>query len=111
MSDPIVLSFKELAALIVRDRGIREGNWGVWVKFGIGATNIGEDVNTLLPAAIVPILELGIQEFDSESGLTVNASELWAEPAEKDSGRRASRQNDVRARAKRTRKKQPPVDR
>jgi hypothetical protein len=30
----------------------------------------------LLPAAIVPILEIGLQKFDKETNLSVNAAEV-----------------------------------
>jgi hypothetical protein len=57
--------FKELAALLAREAGVHQGHWGIYVRFGLGASNVGQTQEDLLPAAIVPIVELGIQEFDS----------------------------------------------
>ena len=56
----------------------REGHWGIFVRFGLGAGNVPNvnDNNKLLPAAIVPILELGIQKFSEPNDLTVDASRI-----------------------------------
>lgn len=72
-----MFSFKELAEMLVRKQGIREGHWGVLVKLGIAGANIpsGPDKN-LVPAAIVPLLEFGIQKFEEANNLTVDAAEL-----------------------------------
>lgn len=79
----IKFTMPEMAEILVKQQDIHEGFWGIYVKFGIGATNISgqseesspEKVN-LLPAAIVPVLELGIQRFDSPNSLTVDASKV-----------------------------------
>jgi len=67
-------TYKELAEALVKQQGIHEGLWGVYVKFGINATNIGTTPNDIVPAAIVPILEIGIQRFKEENNLTVDAA-------------------------------------
>lgn len=67
-------TYKELAEALVKQQGIHEGLWGVYVKFGINATNIGPTPNDIVPAAIVPILEIGIQRFKEENNLTVDAA-------------------------------------
>jgi hypothetical protein len=71
-------SFKELATLLVREQGIKEGHWGIAVRFGIQGANIGSSPagNDLVPAAIVPVLEVGIQRFDSPNALTVDAEKV-----------------------------------
>ena len=69
-------TFKELAELLVRDRGITQGHWGVYVKFGLQAGNVGPTPTDIMPAAVVPILELGIQRFDEPNALTIDAAKL-----------------------------------
>jgi hypothetical protein len=68
--------FKELAALLAREAGVRQGHWGIYVRFGLSASNVGPTQEELRPAAIVPIFELGIQEFDAPNSLTVDAATL-----------------------------------
>jgi hypothetical protein len=58
----------------VRAQCIVDGHWGVFLKFGIQGGDFGTGPNELLPAAIVPILEIGIQRFDEPNALTVDAS-------------------------------------
>lgn len=67
-------TFKEIAALLVKDAGVKEGHWGVSVKFGLQGTNVGMTEDDLRPAAIVAMLELGLQQFDTPNGLTVDAA-------------------------------------
>jgi hypothetical protein len=69
-------SFKELAALMVRDQGIHEGCWGLAVRFGISATNAGVSDSDLRPTALVPIVEIGLQKFEEVNNLSVDASEV-----------------------------------
>jgi hypothetical protein len=69
----ITFSFKEIAELLIKRQRIHEGIWGIYVKFGIGAMNMGPTEGEVRPTAIVPILELGLQKFDKESNLTVDA--------------------------------------
>jgi hypothetical protein len=70
--------FQELAAILVRQQGITQGLWGIYVEFGLGAANIntapGEKV--LAPAAINIVQKIGIQQFPEANNLTVNAAEV-----------------------------------
>jgi hypothetical protein len=78
MAEPsqIMFSFKEIAAALVKQQGLKEGIWGISVKFGLKAMNIGDSENDVRPAAIIPILEIGLQKFDKESNLTVDAAKI-----------------------------------
>jgi len=73
----IEFDYKEVAEALVRNNDIHEGLWGVWIKFGIQGANLaggpggGKDIT---PAAIVPIIKIGLQRFDEENNLTVDAS-------------------------------------
>jgi hypothetical protein len=75
-SNQIVYTYKELATLLVKDRGIHAGFWGIYAKFAFQALNLGRTPSDLLPAAIIPILEIGLQKFDKETNLSVNAAEV-----------------------------------
>jgi len=69
-------NFKELAEILVKDQNIHEGLWSIYVKFGINAANVGTGPSDLLPTALVPVLEIGIQKQDKTNSLTVDAAEV-----------------------------------
>lgn len=75
-ANQILYSFKELATLMVKDRGIHAGLWGVYVRFGISAANAGVSDGDLKPTALVPIIEIGLQKFDQLNNLCVDAAEV-----------------------------------
>lgn len=83
-NEPILVNYKELAELMVKQRGIHEGHWGVYVRFGLRAANMNiqqEDMSIhLLPTAILPILEIGIQPFNNATDLTVDAATINPKP-------------------------------
>lgn len=62
--------------MLVRHANITSGHWGIYIRFALGATNIGPDKNNLMPAAIVPVAEIGISQFAEPSNLTVDASQV-----------------------------------
>jgi hypothetical protein len=71
----IVFTYKEVVESLVRKHEIHEGIWGLYVRFGISAANIGrEPTAELMPAAIIPVLEIGLQKFDAENNLSVDAA-------------------------------------
>jgi hypothetical protein len=70
----IIYTFKELAALLVKDQDKHEGHWGVYVKFGISAMNVGQTDNDIKPTALVPVLEIGLQKFEELNNLSVDAA-------------------------------------
>ncbi len=67
---------QELAEILIKHKDIHEGLWGIYVEFGIGATNIGQGPDDLLPAAVVPILKLGLQRFSEPNNLTADAAKV-----------------------------------
>lgn len=72
--------FKELAEILVRDQNIKEGLWGIYIEFGLGAANINTDPSSgtkvLAPAAINVVQKIGIQKFPEPSNLTVDAAKI-----------------------------------
>ncbi len=85
----ISFDHKEVATALVRQAGLHEGIWGLWVEFGFRAANIGtsdKPGKDLTPAAIVPINQIGLQRFDEENALAVDASKVNpAPPSEEES--------------------------
>ena len=79
-------SFKEVAEALVRKADLHEGVWGIVFQFGIQGANIGtteKPGDDMQPAAIVPILGLGLQRFDKESNLSVDAAKVNPKPKRK----------------------------
>jgi|ERR1700674_2262363 len=71
----IAFTHKEVAEVLVRHQGLREGIWGLYVEFGLGAANVGPSEN-LNPVAIVPVLKIGLQRFPEINNLSVDAAQL-----------------------------------
>lgn len=75
---PQIFTFthQELAEILIKQKNFHEGLWGIYVEFGIGAMNIGQGPNDLLPAAIVPVVKLGLQRFSELNNLSVDAAKV-----------------------------------
>src|SRR5262252_9446056 len=82
----VIFSHKEVVEALIRQQGIHEGIWGLWIKFGIQGANIGLGSPGLVPAAIVPVLEIGLQKFDEVNNLSVDAAEVNPTPARSEGG-------------------------
>jgi hypothetical protein len=78
----ILFKHKELAEILVKHQGIHDGIWGLFVNFGIGASNIGPSEADLQPAAIVPVLGIGLQKFEKETNISVDAAKVNPLPKE-----------------------------
>jgi hypothetical protein len=75
-STNIKFSFHEIVTAMLKAADIHDGIWGLFVRFGLGASNVGESETTLRPAAIVPIVEIGLQKFEKESSIAVDAAKV-----------------------------------
>jgi hypothetical protein len=77
-----LFDYKEVAEALIKKEDIHEGLWGIYMEFGLGAANIPADPSgqMFLPAAIVPVVKIGIQRFDQPSSLTVDAAEVNPAP-------------------------------
>jgi hypothetical protein len=69
-----VFTHKEVVEALLRKQGIHDGIWGLYIKFGIKAANVGGSPSEIMPSAIIPILEIGLQKFDKESNIAVDAA-------------------------------------
>lgn len=75
-----LFNYKEISEVLVRHLDLHEGIWGIYIEFGIQGANIGQEDN-LTPAAIVPVVRVGLQRFDKLNSLSVDAAEV--NPAKK----------------------------
>lgn len=73
-------SHREIAEILIKQQGLHEGIWGLYVRFGLGASNVGESPAQIQPAAIIPVLEIGLQKFDQETGISVDAAKVNPKP-------------------------------
>lgn len=78
MAEPtqILFKYQELAEVLARHANVTAGHWGIYIKFALSASNVGSDKNSLLPAAIVPVVEIGIRQFEEPCNLTVDAAQI-----------------------------------
>jgi hypothetical protein len=84
----IVFSYQEIVETLVKKQGLHDGIWGLFVRFGLKATNIGASDTDLRPAAIIPVLEIGIQRQDEQTNLTVDAAKVNPEPQKRQAKKR-----------------------
>lgn len=69
-------SHKEVVSALLKLQGIHKGIWGLYVEFGIGAGNVGPSTDEMQPAAIIPVLKIGLQKFDAITNISVDAAEV-----------------------------------
>jgi hypothetical protein len=72
----ITFTHREIVETLIKRQGLHEGIWALFVRFGLGASNIGPTLSEVNPTAMVPILELGLQKTDKESNIAVDASKI-----------------------------------
>jgi hypothetical protein len=72
----LTFTFKEIVIALVKAQGIHEGIWGLFVNFGLSAQNVGPNENELRPSAMIPLLSLGLQKFEKETNLSVDAAKV-----------------------------------
>ncbi len=72
----------EIVELMLKKMGIHEGIWALFIRFGIGASNVGPSESELNPAAIIPVLEIGLQKFEKETNVSVDAAKVNPKPVE-----------------------------
>ena len=69
----IKFKFRDVATALVKERGIHEGYWSIYVRFGIKAVNIGFDGSDPMPTALIPILDMGLTKTE-QGPLAVDAA-------------------------------------
>jgi len=71
-----MFSHKELVELMIIKQGLHEGIWTLSVRFGMQATNFGAnpDGSDILPTALIPVLEIGINRTEKVNNISVDAA-------------------------------------
>lgn len=82
IADRYTFTHQELAEMMVKSQDIHEGNWGLYVEFGLKGTNVKTD-ESMAPAALVLVQKLGLQRFEESSPLAVDAAEVNPVPPKK----------------------------
>jgi len=72
----LTFTHKEVVKALLQSQGIHKGIWGLYVEFGIGAANVGPNQEEIQPAAIVPLLKIGLQQFNAVTNISVDASDV-----------------------------------
>jgi hypothetical protein len=72
----ILFSYKEVVTAMLKEQNITSGIWGLFVRFGLNAANVGPSAADVRPAAIVPIIEIGLQKMPKESNIAVDAAKV-----------------------------------
>lgn len=86
--DRHVLTHAELVTAILRQKNVHDGLWMLLAEFGIAGMNIGPSKSELSPAAVVPILKIGIVRVDDKhdlvgSNIVVDAAAAHPTPPRK----------------------------
>ena len=69
-----LMSYKEIAEVLVKHLNVHEGYWSIFLKFGIQAANMSVNNSAYMPTAIVPVLEIGINREAEMGPLAVDAA-------------------------------------
>lgn len=72
----IQLTTKQVVEAMLKQQGITNGIWGLWVEFGIGAANVPGPTGIVSPTALVPITKLGLQSMSQVTDISVDASSI-----------------------------------
>jgi len=79
--EQLVFSYKEVVEALIKKQGLHDGIWALYVEFGIGAANIqNPQTNVVSPAAIVPVVKLGLQRANEVGPLSLDAAEVNPAP-------------------------------
>ena len=74
----ITFSHKEVATLLIKDKGIHEGNWGIHLELalmgGMFPLPTSSDTLAVLPGGVLAVAKIGIHKFPQPNPLTVDAA-------------------------------------
>jgi hypothetical protein len=80
-NSPILVSYQELAEMLVKANAIHEGYWGPFLRFGLNIANVNTEYPKgtplgPIPTAMVPLLEIGIQRLTEPTPISVDAAKV-----------------------------------
>ena len=67
---------KEVTEILIRRQGLKDGIWQIIFQFGLTGAVLPSPTGEATPAAIVPVLSVGLQKVDKESSIAIDASKL-----------------------------------
>jgi len=70
------VTMKELASLLVRHYGLREGIFDLLIEYQVGTGAVGPDKEHLLPGMMIGIARVGLVPSAKAGPITVDASEV-----------------------------------
>jgi len=73
---PLPFTHKEVVEALIRHKGLKEGIWGLYVEFALGAGNIPGPTGKITPSALVGVSKLGLRQVQTEDDLSVDAKKL-----------------------------------
>jgi len=80
----VIFSHKEVVEALIKHHGIHKGIWTLLVQFGIQGVNVGLGGPNPLPAAVVPVVALGLQKTSQINSMSVDAAEVNPSIAQSD---------------------------
>lgn len=69
-------SHKEVVEALIKHQGLHEGLWQLVVEFGIQGANMGPSPDQIVPAAIIPIIRIGLKRGEEENALCLDAAKV-----------------------------------
>ncbi len=80
----IKYNHRELAALLVKDQGIKKGHWMIQAEFGWSVSNVVDPTGEVSgPSTLSILTSIGIQESEEPTPFTVDAATLWEKKSTK----------------------------
>jgi hypothetical protein len=71
---------QEVVTALIKHQGLHEGQWQIAIQFGFAAANVGADGSDLNPAAICPVIGVGLQRATEKTNLMVDAAKVNPAP-------------------------------
>lgn len=69
-------SLKDAAAVIIKDQGITEGHFELFIEFNVGVGNFGLSLESVNPSAVIGVQRIGISEVPNPTANSVDAAEI-----------------------------------
>jgi hypothetical protein len=70
-----LFSHVEVVEALIKKQGLHEGIWMLYFELGVAGANIAHPVtHELTPAAIIPIVKVGLQKTDAVSPIAMDAA-------------------------------------
>jgi hypothetical protein len=79
-STQYMFSHKEVVESLIKRLDLHEGIWGLRVEFGLGAANVALPESERMPAAIVPVMKIGLSRGTELDNLSADAAQVNPAP-------------------------------